>query len=136
MIEYKEFSMTKDNIDKIKTIYASVDWRAYLRNDEKLLRAFANSLFILGAFDQGNLVGFVRCVGDGEHILVVQDLIVDASYQQRGIGTKLFKSIWNKYEDVRMFQVITDLEDLIDNRFYQSFGMKPLADGEMIAYFR
>lgn len=37
---------------------------------------------------------------------------------------------------VRMFQVVTDIEDEADNRFYRSFDMKPLADGNMISYFR
>ena len=46
------------------------------------------------------------------------------------------KTIWNKYIDVRMFQVNTDLEDAVDNHFYQSLGMKPLVEGHMISYFR
>lgn len=75
-------------------------------------------------------------MGDGEHILVVQDLIVAKAYQKQGIGTKLFKMIWDKYSRVRMFQVVTDLTDEVDNHFYQSFGMKPLAKGHMISYYR
>ena len=39
-------------------------------------------------------------------------------------------------KDVRMFQVVTDLEDEVDNRFYQSFGMKKLEEGHMVSYFR
>ena len=102
----------------------------------KLARAFHNSLYILGAFEEGKLIGFVRCVGDGEHILLVQDLIVDKKHRRQRIGTALFKRVWEKYADVRMFQVITDLYDEADNRFYQSFGMKKLAEGDMVAYFR
>ena len=64
--------------------------------------------------------------------LVVQDLIVDTEYQQRGIGTFLFKTILQKYLQVRMFMLVTDKDDIIDNKFYQSFNMKKLEDKNMI----
>lgn len=134
MITYKEFDV--ELLDEVKEIYASESWSAYLKDDEKLKRAFANSLYTLGAFDGDKLVGFVRCVGDGEHILLVQDLIVHPTYQKQKIGTTLFKAVWDKYSDVRMFQVNTDIEDEVDNHFYQSFGMKRLEEGCMVSYFR
>lgn len=46
------------------------------------------------------------------------------------------RAVWEKYRAVRMFQVVTDIEDEADNRFYRSFGMRPLTDGNMISYFR
>ncbi|MBQ6844283.1 MAG: GNAT family N-acetyltransferase [Agathobacter sp.] len=134
MIDYKEFDNTL--IERVKEIYALEGWTAYLNNDEKLMRAFDNSLYVLGAFEGEILVGFIRCVGDGEHILLVQDLIVDKAYQKQGIGTTLFKTVWDRYKNVRMFQVNTDLEDEVDNHFYKLMGMKPLAEGHMISYVR
>ena len=134
MITYKEFGA--ELLEEVKAIYASESWTAYLKDDEKLKRAFDNSLYILGAFDGDRLVGFVRCVGDGEHILLVQDLIVHPKYQRQKIGTTLFRMVWDKYADVRMFQVNTDMEDERDNRFYQSFGMKKLEEGSMVSYYR
>ena len=134
-MEYREFRFG-DYKESIKTIYEKESWQAYLRDDAKLERAFDNSLLNLGAFEEGRLVGFVRCVGDGEHIVLVQDLIVDRDFQKRGIGTKLFQTVWDRYSQVRMFQVVTDIEDPVDNHFYQSFGMKKLAEGCMVSYFR
>lgn len=134
MIEYREFD--SKYIEKIKEIYKVECWNAYLQDDNKLIRAFDNSLYTLGAFEDDNLIGFIRCVGDGEHILIVQDLIVAKEHQKKGIGTCMFQTICDKYRDVRMFQVVTDLTDEVDNHFYQSFGMKPLVEGHMISYFR
>ncbi len=133
-MEYKEFNASL--LNEIKTIYADSNWYAYLKDDDKLKRAFDNSLYILGAFDNEKLVGFIRCVGDAEHIVLVQDLIVLSAYQQKGIGTYLFKHCWSKYSDVRMFQVVTDIEDKVDNHFYQSFNMRKLEEGHMVSYFR
>lgn len=135
MINYKEFNFL-DYAETIKAIYEKEEWYAYLGNDEKLKHAFENSLYRMGAFEDGQLIGFIRCVGDGEHILLVQDLIVSPEYQKQGIGTTLFKMVWDKYADVRMFHVVTDINDKVDNHFYQSFGMKKLEDGEMVSYFR
>lgn len=134
MINYKEFDSSM--IEEIKDIYKKESWNAYLKDDEKLIRAFDNSLYIMGAFDNCKLVGFIRCVGDGEHILVVQDLIVEPKYQQRGIGTYLFKTIMQKYSNVRIFMVVTDLEDIVDNKFYKSFNLKKLEDMNMVGYIR
>ena len=134
MIEYKEFGL--EEFERIKEIYQGEGWSAYLHDDEALKRAFDKSLYCLGAYDENKLIGFVRSVGDGEHIVLVQDLIVEAEYQRRKIGTTLLKHVWDRYINVRMFQVNTDIEDERDNQFYRSFGMKPISEGNMISYFR
>lgn len=134
MISYKEFDSSR--MESIKDIYKKESWSSYLKDDEKLIRAFDKSLYNLGAFDNNKLIGFIRCVGDGEHILLVQDLIVATEYQKRGIGTYLFKTILQKYSEVRTFIVITDIYDIVDNKFYQSFDLKKLEDMKMIAYIR
>lgn len=134
MITYKEFGI--EEIERVKQIYKGESWMAYLRDDEALKRAFIHSLFCLGAYSDDTLVGFIRCVGDGEHIVMIQDLIVVPEYQHQKIGSTLFKTAWEKYRNVRMFHVVTDIHDERDNMFYRSFGMKPLAEGDMISYFR
>lgn len=134
MISYREFGI--EEIEQVKQIYKSESWMAYLRDDEALKRAFINSIFCLGAYSDEKLIGFVRCVGDGEHIVMVQDLIVVPEYQRQKIGSSLFKMVSEKYSKVRMFQVITDINDERDNMFYKSFGMKPIVEGDMISYFR
>ncbi len=35
-----------------------------------------------------------------------------------------------------MFHVVADANDPVDNGFYRSFGMKQLAEGGMVSYFR
>ena len=134
MIEYKE--LTSRSLEAIKNLYQQHGWLAYLQDDQKLARAFEHSLYTLGAYNGGELVGFIRCVGDGEHIVLVQDLIVDREFQKQKIGTTLFKMVWDRYAHVRMFHVVTDIEDPVDNHFYQSFGMKKLEEGSMVSYFR
>ena len=134
MINYKE--ITSSSINEVKEIYRKNSWNSYLNDDDKLIRAFDNSLYFLGAFDENKLVGVIRCVGDGEHILMVQDLVIDPEYQQQGIGTYLFNFILGKYSEVRMFMVLTDIEDVVDNKFYKSFNLKKLEENNIICYMR
>lgn len=134
-MEFKEFDYNK-YFEEIKRIFKSANWLAYLKDDEKLKRAFKNSLYLLGAFENDKLIGFIRCVGDGEHILLIQDLIVDSDYYRQGIGTKLFKDISEKYKDVRTFCLFTDIHDIRDNEFYKSMKMVRIEEKDMISYIR
>jgi len=134
MIDYKEIDSSM--IKEVKELYRTVSWTAYLKDDEKLIRAFDNSLYLVGVFDDDKLIGLIRCVGDGEHIVMVQDLLIAPNYQQQGIGTYLFDAILQKYSNVRMFVVLTDIEDEVDNKFYQSFNLKKIEHRNMVGYIR
>lgn len=134
MITYKEFGT--ERINEVVKIYERAGWSAYLSDHEKLVRAFENSLYILGAFEETRLVGFIRCVGDGEHILYVQDLIVDVEFKRRGIGKALLQKVMERYADVRMFTLITDAGDEQANAFYQAVGMKTYMDSGVAGYMR
>ena len=134
MIEYKQCNTSR--LEEVKEIYAEQGWTAYLMDEEKLARAFENSLYLYGAFDENKLIGFVRCVGDGEHILLVQDLIVRTAYQKQGIGTALLHHVFEKYAGVRMLSLYTDSADNRANSFYRKVGMKPVEEAGCISYMR
>ena len=135
MIEYKEFDSSK--IGEVYEIYKENHWGAYLNDLNKLKRAFANSLYVLGAFDGGKLVGFIRCIGDQEYIIYIQDLIVLPNYQRCGIGKELIMRVSRRYKDIRQFVLITDENDSNANAFYQSIGLKRELNGQAInCYFR
>ena len=134
-MELREFNFN-EYLEDIKRIYKSANWLAYLKADEKLKRAFKNSIYLLGACEQNKLIGFIRCLGDGEHIVIVQDLIVDSDYYRQGIGTNLFKAVSEKYKDVRSFCLFTDIHDIRDNEFYKSLGMVKIEEREIVSYIR
>lgn len=134
MIEYK--LLNSDSLEQIKALYQQHGWLAYLQDDAKLARAFDNSLYILGAYDGGELVGFIRCVGDGEHIVLVQDLIVAPTHQRQGIGRALMRRVWETYADVRMLMLLTDALDENANAFYQAIGMQKIEQNGCVGYMR
>ena len=134
MITYKGFGA--ERLEEVKRLYKDAGWTAYLRDDEKLERAFARSLYVLGAFCENKLVGFARCVGDGEHIVLLQDLLIESVYRRNGIGKELLRLTSDKFASARMFCVITDSADKNAVGFYRSCGLKLLENGGMTAFFR
>ena len=134
MIEYKE--LTSRSLEAIKALYQQHGWLAYLQDDQKLARAFEHSLYTLGAYNGGELVGFIRCVGDGEHIVLVQDLIVAENQMRQGIGKTLMRSVYERFSDVRMLMLLTDAMDERANAFYQSIGMTKLEQNGCVTYMR
>lgn len=133
-MEYKTFGT--EYLKEIKEIYESDSWFAYLQDDEQVKRSFDNSIYVLGAFSEGKLIGFIRCVGDGEHIIMVQDLIIKPEYHRKGVGTMLLNKAIEKYEHVRIFCLFTNMEDERDNLFYQSKGLRTIENKKLIAYMR
>ena len=135
MIEYREFGSRL--IEDIYRIYEENGWSAYLSDKDKLIRSFDKSLYILGAFDEEKLVGFIRCVGDDEYIVYIQDLIIRPEYQRKGIGKKLMELTSKRFSSVRQFVLITDKNDEVSNAFYQAIGLTEEFNGYPIThYFR
>ena len=133
MIRYQQ--LTKDDMTGVKRLYEQMGWTAYLGDDDRLYRAWDRSLFALGAFDGDNLIGFIRCLGDGEHTVLIQDLIVAEEYHKQGIGKTLMEAVFQVYADVRQRFVVTDVNSPAAG-FYRSLGMNPFEEGGLLAFFK
>ena len=133
MIEYRQ--LTANDMPKGRRLYEALGWTAYLGDDECLHRAWEKSLFALGAFDGGELVGFVRCIGDGEHTVLIQDLLVSEFHQREGIGGKLMRSVFEEYPDVRQIFVVTDAGTPAV-RFYRALGLCEFEKGGLLAFYK
>ena len=134
MIEYRQ--LTSASLEAVKNLYRQHGWMAYLNDDVRLIRAFDQSLYTIGAYDGETLVGFIRCVGDGEHIVLVQDLIVAETHLRKGIGRELMHKVYERFADVRMLMLLTDAMDERANAFYQSIGMTKLEQNGCVTYMR
>lgn len=117
----KEYSEYRES--EILSLYRSVGWTNYTDNPDMLKNAYANSLKILGAYADGQLLGIIRVVGDGYSIVFIQDLLVSPEHQHKGIGTALISQILGLYQTVYQKSLLTDnTEKTI--RFYQSAGFQ------------
>lgn len=133
MTEYRRLS-GKDT-EGVKRLYSEAGWKAYLKDDGRLIRAWEKSLFTLGAFEDGELVGFIRCLGDGEHTVLIQDLLVAKKHHRKGIGRSLMQAVFEKYSDVRQMFVVTSA-DTPAVHFYRALGLHEFEKGGLLAFFR
>ena len=61
-MEIKEY--TSYNEAEILKLYASVGWTAYTDHPKTLKKGCENSMLTLAAYEDGQLLGIIRTVGD------------------------------------------------------------------------
>lgn len=97
MITIKQNELT---VDEYLNVREQVNWKKLLEKQAE--QALQNSLLVVGAYDQDRLIGMGRIVGDGSVICYIQDLIVIPTYQHKGIGSIILKSLVDYVEEIRM----------------------------------
>lgn len=122
-------------IDKnnLKVLYEDVEWYAYTKDLDQLQQALLNTIYVLSAWENNQLIGLTRVVGDGLTILYIQDILVLNSHQNRGIATDMMNHILEKYKDVRQKVLLT--EEAPDVRhFYEKNGFQSCDKGSLVAF--
>lgn len=127
--------LTAFDLEEILPLYSAVGWSSYTDRPQMLKSAWENSLLILGAYDGGRLVGAVRAVGDGASIVFVQDILVLPEYQRRGIGTRLLRTLMERFSSVYQLALMTD-DTPKTVSFYQSVGLVKAEDTGCRAFIR
>ena len=124
MLEYKQEIPA---ITDLLALYSSVGWTNYTNNPTMLEKAVKASLWQLAVFDEKELVAYIRLVGDGHSVLLLQDLLVRPDYQRQGIGKKLLEKALETFPHVYQRLLVTERsEKNLD--FYQSLGFVELSE--------
>lgn len=128
--EYKDY-----NKDEILRLYSEVGWTAYTNDMPVLEQGFKNSLLVLAAYENDELLGIIRAVGDGFTIVFVQDILVFPEKQRQGVGTALLKAVLDRYPDVRQIELTTDnTPETI--AFYKSMGLSEFSEIGFCGFMR
>ncbi len=129
-------SIEKFDFDQLKTLYKDAGWKAYLKDDTAFRTMFHASYDVYGAYDNSQLVGVIRAISDKAHILYIQDLLVLTSHRRRGIGKALLNHMVAANQKIRQKVLITDLDDLNAQAFYEACGFKKATDNSVKCYIR
>lgn len=124
-MEIKEY--INYNESEILRLYTEVGWTAYTENPKTLRLGFEHSLLILAAYEDDDLLGIIRVVGDGFTIVFIQDILVYPEKQRQGVGTALLKAVLARYSAVRQIQLTTD-NTAKTVAFYKSLGFSEFSD--------
>ncbi len=124
-MEIKEYSSY--NEEEILSLYSAVGWTAYTKNPVILRVGYERSLLVLAAYENRDLLGIIRAVGDGVTVVFVQDILVYPEHQRKGIGTALLQALLDRFSGVRQIELVTDnTEETVS--FYRSAGFRELSE--------
>ena len=79
-----------DNVKEFNELYDAVGWGSY--EEEISKKALSNNIYSVSIYDNNNIIGYGRIIGDGIVFLYIHDIMVKPEYQGKGIG----KTIMNK----------------------------------------
>ena len=133
MIKIKEIVDYKET--EILELYHSVGWTNYTDHPKMLEKAFKNSLFVLGAYDEKQLVGVIRVVGDGHAIIYIQDILVLPNYQRQGLGRILIRKVLDEFEHVHQKVLMTEQQEKVI-AFYTGLGFQRSSDLNLITFIQ
>lgn len=132
-MEIKEYRSYKEA--EIRRLYTEVGWTAYTENMSVLEQGYKNSLLVLAAYENDELLGIIRVVGDGFTIIFVQDILVFPREQRKGVGTALMKAVLDRYPDVRQIMLATDNTSKTV-AFYKSLGFTEFSEMGCCGFMR
>lgn len=132
-MEIKEYRSYKEA--EIRRLYTEVGWTAYTENMSVLEQGYKNSLLVLAAYENDELLGIIRVVGDGFTIIFVQDILVFPRKQRNGVGTALMKAVLDRYPDVRQIELATDNTSKTV-AFYKSLGFTEFSEMGCCGFMR
>ena len=132
-MEIKEYRSYKEA--EIRRLYTEVGWTAYTENMSVLEQGYKNFLLVLAAYENDELFGIIRVVGDGFTIIFVQDILVFPREQRKGVGTALMKAVLDRYPDVRQIELATDNTSKTV-AFYKSLGFTEFSEMGCCGFMR
>lgn len=122
----EEKKFTKEQVQKL---FLSVGWISG-KYPERLYKALMNSSTVLTVWDDQKLVGLTRVLDDTEMLAQIHYVLVDPTYQGKGIAGKMIEYVKEKYKD---FMYIDGMPEDKDNvPFYQKYGFSIMENGAAI----
>lgn len=129
MLNIKE---NNKNIEEFNLLYNSVGWGAY--NDEITKRALDNTFYSVSVYENDEIVGFGRLIGDTICFMYIQDIMVKPKFQNKKIGTMIMNKILEKIDelkkenpDIRVYLGASKGKE----KFYEKFGFVKRIDANL-----
>ena len=120
------------NVEEFNLLYDAVGWGAY---DEKITqKALDNTFYSVSVYDDNQMVGYGRIIGDAICFLYIQDIMVKPEYQGKKIGTMIMNKLLEKINEIKKEN--PDLRVYLGasknkEKFYEKFGFIKRIDADL-----
>lgn len=129
MINIKE---NNKNVDEFNLLYDSVGWGAYDNNITQ--KALDNTFYSVSVYEDENIIGYGRIIGDTICFLYIQDIMVKQEYQGNKIGTLIMNKLLEKINEIKKenpdLRVYLGASKNREN-FYEKFGFIKRIDADL-----
>ncbi|MFC3212416.1 GNAT family N-acetyltransferase [Planomicrobium okeanokoites] len=132
-MEYVYKEDKKIDKESLKSLYEDVEWFAYTKDLDQLAEAVAHFLYVLSIWDNDELIGLIRVIGDGLTIIYIQDILVLKCRQNKGNASELMRRVLIKYRNVRQKVLLTE-EAAGVRHFYEKNGFESCDQGTLVAF--
>lgn len=88
-----------DNVEEYNYLFDIVGWGSYPKEISK--KALNNNIYSVSIYDNDNIIGYGRLIGDGIIFLYIHDIMVKPEYQGKGIGKTIMQKLLSKVEELR-----------------------------------
>jgi ribosomal protein S18 acetylase RimI-like enzyme len=96
-----------------------------------------NSIFIAALYDQKNLVGFGRIIGDGGTVYQIVDIAVKPAYQGNGLGKKIMKTLTSYLEEhAHPGSYVSLIADKPADELYKQYGFNYVTEHGSAGMYR
>lgn len=112
-----------NDVDKFNLLYNAVGWGAY---DKKITKkALDNTFYSVSIYNDNEIIGYGRLIGDTICFIYIQDVIVKPEFQNKKIGTMILNKLLEKIKklkkenpDIRVYLGASKGKE----KFYEKFG--------------
>lgn len=129
MIRFIEKNPT---VQEYNYLTQQVGWGAEPENIVK--EAIQHTLYSICAFDDEQIIGYARLIGDKTLFLYIQDVMVIPEFQGKNIGSQLMKFILQEVE--RLKSISPNIRTYLGasknkENFYRKFGFIPRNEADL-----
>jgi ribosomal protein S18 acetylase RimI-like enzyme len=117
---------TIENVDwsRMKEIYHSVGWKKH--NEEKIKKIFTLSNVVTIAYNKDKIVGFGRAMSDGVFNAAIYDVVIEDTYQHKGIGQQIIGDLLAQLKDISCVHLVATTGN---EEFYRKVGFSKMKTG-------
>lgn len=129
MLSIKE---NNKNVDEFNMLYEAVGWGAYDKNISQ--RALDNTYYSISVYEDDNIVGYGRLIGDTICFMYIQDVMVKPEFQNKKIGTLIMNKLLEKINELKSEN--PDIKIYLGasknkEKFYEKFGFVKRIDDNL-----
>lgn len=88
-----------DNVDEYNYLYDIVGWGSYEKEISK--KALSHNIYSVSVYENDNIIGYGRIIGDGIVFLYIHDIMVKPEYQGQGIGKTIMNKLLDKIHELQ-----------------------------------